>query len=245
MLPYVYIIVGDEVGEQGTHHHQGYIFFKNARAFGGVKDILPPGCHIEAAKGTPMQNKEYCSKQGILYEDGTIPIQGKRNDLATVKQMIAEGATMSQVVDAVDSYQAIRGGELILKYKEQPRSWVPTVYWFWGPTGAGKTRTAAEMAPNAWWSGKSLRWWDGYDAHEDVIIDDFRGDFCTFHELLRILDRYEYRIEVKGGSRQLRARRIFITSPYSPKGAYPNCGEQIAQLLRRISEVRAFPPVDT
>ena len=58
-----YIIVGEEVGEQGTPHLQGYIEFENQRTFKAVKKLLPR-CHIEKAKGTGKQNRDYCSKEG-------------------------------------------------------------------------------------------------------------------------------------------------------------------------------------
>lgn len=237
----LYIVIGDETGESGTHHHQGYIYFKNARAFDGIKKILPAGAHIEAANGNAAQNRTYCTKEKILLEIGECPAQGKRKDIETVRSMIQEGCSMRAIVDSVNSFQAIRGAELLLKYQEAARDWVPEVYWFWGPTGTGKTRTAFDLCAEPWVSGRNLKWWEGYDAHTDVIIDDFRGDFCTFHELLRILDRYPYRVEVKGGSRQLLAKRIFITCPVGPQAAYPGCGEKINQLLRRITEIREFP----
>jgi len=90
-------------------------------------------------------------------------------------------------------------------------------------------------------SGKSLKWFDGYDAHPDIIVDDFRRDFCTFHELLRILDRYPFRVETKGGSRQLLAKNTVITCPWKPDIIYQSRSqEDIGQLLRRIDEVKLF-----
>jgi len=86
------------------------------------------------------------------------------------------------------------------------------------------------------------KWWEGYDAHENVIIDDMRGDFCKFHELLRMLDRYAYRIETKGGSRQFRAKTIIITSCYSPTEMF-DTREDIQQLLRRIDEIKVFKEI--
>lgn len=239
-----YIIVGDEVGAEGTPHHQGYVCFANPIRFATVQARLPAGAHLEVARGSGAQNRTYCSKERILLERGEVPTQGKRTDIEEVREQLAAGCAMTEICDTARSFQAIRGAEMILKYRESVRSWLPEVHWFYGPTGSGKTRTAYELAPNAWMSGKNLKWWDGYDAHEDVIIDDFRGDFCTYHELLRILDRYPYRVEVKGGSRQLLARRFFITAPFHPRNAYQTL-EDKAQLLRRISVIREFLPAGT
>lgn len=178
-------------------------------------------------------------------ERGECPKQGARTDISEIREIAKSGGSMRDIIDIARNLQDIRIAEKILQYNEKKRDWIPTVYWFWGPTGTGKTRTARDMFPDAWWSGKDLKWWQGYDAHETVILDDFRGDFCTFHELLRILDRYPYTIECKGGSRQLLARNIIITCPKPPNMVYLNCGEQLEQLLRRITEIRHFEPCIT
>lgn len=234
-----YIIVGLEHGEEKkTPHLQGYLRFKSPIVFKSVKKKLPNGCHIEAAKGSPQQNIIYCSKESIFYENGTRPKMGKRTDIEKVKQIINDNGSMSDVIDSTNSYQAMRCAELILKYKEKPRSIKPHVVWLYGPTGTGKSKLAFESSTDPWVSGKNLKWWEGYDAHKHVIFDDFRADFCTFHELLRILDRYPYRIENKGGSRQLLATQIFITSPYHPKNIYNKSDEDVKQLLRRIDDIK-------
>ena len=64
---------------------------------------------------------------------------------------------------------------------------------------------------------------------------------CTFSELLRILDRYPHRVEVKGGSVQFNSSLIIITSPKSPQETWDGrSAEDIAQLTRRITEIRHF-----
>lgn len=237
-LPCEYVIVGHEhAPETGTFHHQGYARWKNAVSFKSVKKALPKGCHIESAIASPQANIKYCSKELIGYERGERPKMGKRNDIHKVKDLVSQGKGMNDIIDSVDSYQAIRAGELILKYKEPERNWKPTVLWFYGPTDTGKTRTAMDILDRPWLSSKSLKWWDGYDAHENIIIDDFRKDFCTFHELLRILDRYPYRVEYKGGSRQLLAKNIIITCPYPPDEVY-STREDVNQLIRRIDKIK-------
>lgn len=237
-----YLIAGKEICPKTQKEHlQGYVYWRERKRFNGVKEILPDGCHIEVAKGSPQQNHKYCSKEGnVVVETGELPIQGKRKDIDNVREVIDDGGNMRDVCAMATGFQSIKIGEKLLQYTEKTRDWKPNVQWFWGPTGTGKTREARRLLPDAWWSGKNLKWWQGYDAHEDVIIDDFRGDFCTFHELLRILDQYPYTVEVKGGSRQLLAKNIIITSCWPPHLVYNQTREHLAQLERRIDEIREF-----
>lgn len=232
-----YIIVGKEVGENGTPHLQGYVYFENPRSFGGIKKLLPRA-HIEAAKGTPEQNKMYCGKGGvILVEKGDVPRKGKRTDIDHIRGLVKEMPKMRDVVKEAKSYQAIKVAEVYLKYHEEPRTWKPEVRWYHGSTGSGKTRTAREwLGDDVYTALDSIKWWEGYDAHKNVLIDDFRRDFCKFHQLLKLLDRYEYKVETKGGSRQFLAKKIAITSPYPPDKMY-NTREDVNQLIRRIDEV--------
>lgn len=236
-----YIVFEKEVGESGTPHLQGYAYFKNPISLKTASEWFP-GSHLEVAKGSAQQNKKYCTKDnGDVVEWGVMPAQGGRSDIKQVKEIIAAGGNMRAVCEASTSYQAMRTGELLLKYKKAPVREPPRVLWFWGDTGTGKTRTAVEMGGDDYWiSGRNLKWWDGYCGEKTVIIDDFRGDFCTLHELLRILDRYPYRVENKGGSTWLEATTIIITCPFEPQRAYNSTGEDMRQLLRRISEVRNF-----
>jgi len=187
----------------------------------------------------------YCSKEESRIDGpwtfGEASRPGKRNDLEAVKAVVKAGGGMAQVLEVATSYQGLRGAELLLKYVEPSRNFKPQVRWYHGSTGSGKTKTAMEEFPKAWMSSKNLKWWEGYDAHEVVVVDDFRKDFCSFHELLRIVDRYGYRVEVKGGSRQLLAKTIVFTCPWAPDVLYENRGEEdVGQLMRRIDEVRLF-----
>jgi len=233
-----YVIYGVEVcPETGRKHHQGYAEFKTNRKLKRLKSLGPNKFHWETRKGSQSDAVAYSMKDGVWFQFGELKIgkQGKRTDLEEVRQLVKGGAGMKDIVEVANSFQAIRMAEVYLKYNEIQRDWAPEVHWLWGPTGSGKTRKAVEMAGADYWiSARNLKWWEGYDAHKTVIIDDFRKDFCTFHELLRILDRYPYRLEVKGASRQLLAKVIIITSCYPPDQVYET-REDVAQLLRRIN----------
>lgn len=79
----VYIIFGRETGEQGTPHLQGYLVLHNRMRLQQVKRL--PGlsrAHLELRRGSHEQAREYCSKDGDVFEAGVAPSgQGVRNDL--------------------------------------------------------------------------------------------------------------------------------------------------------------------
>jgi len=55
-------IIGEEVGESGTPHLQGYIYFNTKlRPLSLFKDL---GAHFEKARGSCLDNFKYCSKEG-------------------------------------------------------------------------------------------------------------------------------------------------------------------------------------
>lgn len=249
-----YVFQLEKAPTTGHLHYQGYVRLSAPRGFSYVRALLPAGVHWELAYSTHEKCVAYCKKDESRvdgpWEYGWEPEPGKRNDIVLVRELIDAGKGMKDVVEAVDSYQAMKCAELMLKHKEKKRDFKPDVRWYHGSTGTGKTRAALEEFPDAWISGRNLRWWEGYDAHEAVVIDDFRRDFCTFHELLRILDRYPYRVETKGASRQLLAKTIIITCPWEPSALYESrSSEDLQQLLRRIDTVRLYgdyalpPPV--
>lgn len=236
-----YLVYGKEVGESGTRHLQGYLYYSKKASFTKVKKFLPRA-HIEVQKGSCQQAIAYCKKDGDYVEIGEPPSQGKRTDLDAVKEKLKknEVVQMRDIVLSAKSYQSVRMAETILKYHEIKRDWKPYVRWFWGATGTGKTREAHKiLGADCYTAMETNKWWEGYDAHENVIIDDMRGDFAKFHVLLRLLDRYEYRLEIKGGSRQFLARNIIITSCHHPNDMF-DTREDIGQLLRRIDEIVEF-----
>jgi len=233
-----YIIVGKEIAPTTkTPHYQGYIYFKNSTSFSSCCKKIPRA-HFLIALGSAAQNYKYCSEDGnLLIEKGLPPKQGKRNDIADVIVKLKAGANMRALIDDATSYQSMRMAELWLKYNETGREWLCEIHWYHGHSGGGKTRSAREWLGTDIYSGMDTsKWWEGYDAHENVLIDDMRKDFAKYHVILKLLDRYPYRVECKGGSRQLLAKKIAITSPYSPEVLFCN-REDKYQLVRRITKV--------
>ncbi len=65
-------IIGDEIGESGTPHLQGYIEFKKQIYLTGLKK-LNDHAHWEAARGDRQQNINYCSKDGNFINTFKVP----------------------------------------------------------------------------------------------------------------------------------------------------------------------------
>lgn len=239
-----YIVFGEEVGElEGTPHLQGYVYFEHGKTRGATCKALGGRARVSARypDSTPEFASDYCKKLNKYFEKGELPHQGKRSDIDEIREFLQTTPKMRQVVNVAKSYQAVKLAECWLKYWEPIRSWEPKVEWFWGATGTGKTRKAHEIMEDPYVAKKG-KWWEGYDAHANVILDDFREDWYTFDDFLKLLDRYEYRVECKGSSRQMLARHIIITAPQHPRDMFtsPFMTEDINQLLRRIDNIVKF-----
>lgn len=234
---------GFEVGEEtGTPHLQGFIYFNQPRSFAQVHRI--PGFargSFMVMNGSIDQNINYCKKQGDYHQYGEPPAQGKRSDLDEVVELVRQGKRPAEIAEScpIQFIKFHKGIERLLNINVQPRDFKTEVYWFYGPTGTGKSKIAFEhaKAANSYYVKDPLnKWWDGYEQQDVVIIDDYRRDFSTFASLLRLFDRYQMTVENKGGTTQFRSKVIFITTPKSVIGTWENRSEEdIAQLSRRIT----------
>jgi len=231
--------------------------FANPRTLAGVSQLfgaIKP--HLEPTGGTPEQAIAYCEKEesrdltagfGFVQfgERPAGPGQGCRTDLAEIGKRLRDGETIKQVAQdhPGDYIRYHRGLTAFAALFSAPRTVTTDVFWFHGSTGSGKSHAARELSPDAYWkSMDSSKWWDGYDGVADVVLDDYRCNFSTFTFLLRLFDKYPLQVEVKGGTVNFNARRVFVTAPHPPDVMWSNREEKgdLGQLTRRITEVRLF-----
>lgn len=209
----------------GREHFQGYLELTVRQRLAAVKTALgDPSVHLEPRKGTALEAKAYCQKDESRKE-GTSPVElgemssvtpGARQDLLAVKALLDKGSSELEIADAEFPTWA-RNFRAIERYKRlqlEVRSWKTDLFIICGATGTGKSRVCQETYADAYWKPRG-NWWDGYDAHQTVIIDDFYG-WLPWDLLLRLTDRYPLTVETKGGSVQFVAKRIVITSNKSP-----------------------------
>lgn len=157
-----YWCMADEIGlETKTPHIHVFMLLRSPVRFSTVKRHFPEA-HIEAARGTVLENRDYVAKsgkwendqksdtrvEGSFEESGPPPDepgQGARTDIAAVYEMIADGMSNAAVMEAnpstamyIDKMNRIREELLESRYREQWREL--DVTYIFGPTATGKTR---------------------------------------------------------------------------------------------------------
>lgn len=261
-----YIVVAAEVGASGTPHLQGYIQFTKKVGFKWLVTALARRAHILEARGTAAENTDYIKKGSqphdewvahktagpnygqdlqLICEQGEPKVQGKRNDLDAIVASVKEGKRFREIAEdhPIEFIKFSKGIEAYYAANALSRDFKRPlkVEVFYGPTGTGKTYRAMTEHPDAHKQSATMGgWWNGYDNHTVVILDEFRGQI-KFAELLQILDVYPVKIQVKGGHRELVHEHVIITSPVHPKNWYPNLTREqeglVDQLKRRIAKV--------
>lgn len=231
-------------------HVQGYVEFTKPQRRPAVQRALRnETAHVEPRRGSRDQAREYARKEDTRF-DGPWEVgvwiggRGDRTDLVALLSDLEAGHSLRLISN--DHFASFlrynRGIHLWRLLNVQRRFWKPEVYVFHGPTGTGKTRAAWQIAGEEAYiltpqqAASGVGWWDGYDLHEDVIIDEFYG-WLRYSFLLQLLDQYPIRVEFKGGSVEFVARRIFLTSNKRPEDWYDSEKFPYPPLYRRIDHI--------
>jgi len=225
----VYIVYQMEKGAEGTYHLQGYIQFNSKMTITAITRKWPTflNTHFEVARGTPSQNKAYCTKAETRedgpWEFGVMqPGSGNRTDLIAAHQTML---TTGNLLD-VDPAVAMKYASSCLKIAANapcPRRDDLKVITIIGPSGIGKSHAAWACYPGLYmpYYGNCGMWWDGYNGQETVLIEEFRGQ-VPLQRMLQLLDLYPLRLEVKGGAVPARFKLVIITSNTEPQDWYPD-----------------------
>ncbi len=105
------------------------------------------------------------------------------------------------------------------RHKSEKRRWPMEIITFIGPTGTGKTRQAYHLYPDIFEAPDkkgSGMYFDGYDDHKQILIDEMYGNKFSHGALLTFCDRYPHMLAVHGGFVNMNADVIVFTSNKHP-----------------------------
>lgn len=206
-----FIIVGREKGsEKETPHWQGYVEFSLTLSLRDLKEIaFLKRAHLEKARGSGIQNVNYCSKENsVILSLGEMAVrtrQGKRSDLEEALDALKNGATLKQLWEEhtavmvkyekgikrahTELTRTISNPEYTIEeFKMNPEDFTclgeKTVI-LWGESGSGKTSLAHALMPTALIVSHmdDLAEFDP-SIHEGIIFDDM--DFKHFPRTAQI-----------------------------------------------------------
>jgi hypothetical protein len=114
-LPCVYYVMADEIGEQGTYHTHCYFALSSSVRFSDVKARFPTA-HIDMARGTSRENREYVYKLGRWKNDfkaethlpktrvewGEMPVKSyvERRDLERLYDLVFDDYSQDSIIES-------------------------------------------------------------------------------------------------------------------------------------------------
>lgn len=261
--PIQYYCISDEIAS--THHTHIYIHCTSPVRFSTLKNKFPTA-HIELAKGTAIQNRDYVFKEGKWQnnqkhgtnltdtheEYGELPIerQGARNDLADLYDMIKQGASDYEILDAnpefftqIDRMEKVRQTIYQDTFKNEFRHL--DVTYIWGDTGSGKTRSVMEQYgyANVYRITNYAHPFDLYKMQSVIIFDEFRSSL-PLSDMLNYLDGYPLALPCRYNDRVACYTIVFIISNIDLRLQYDALQkseyETWLAFLRRIHKVKVF-----
>lgn len=219
--PYDYLVIGDEIGENGTPHLQGYVVWHEKQRLSALKKYGAT-THWEIARATPVQASDYCKKEGSYYEDGELPRTAGESQIQKWKHIheLARAQDMPTFMDAYPDVAFLHQEKFknLVTYYQTPAAPIDELNheWFVGPAGSGKSSTARRLYPQAYIKPTATKWWPDYAGQEVVIVDDVDDT----HEYVLVwlknwADHYPFYAETKGGhTKMIRPKKFIVTSQY-------------------------------
>lgn len=251
-------------------YHAHIACYGNTTTLKRVSDIFFQA-HTEPQLGGKEELSAYLLKEGKYAEKGEQvlcykglenieDVQGKRNDLEEIEQLLNNGATPEEIFETAFRYRKyekmIKADFLARRIKETPLVKDMWNEYHWGRSGSGKTYTyikLCEKYPDEVYlcndyanSGASGGGFDFYSSNpaKIVILDEFRGNI-PYAQLLSLLDVYSR------NQQHCRYQNVYnlwtsvvICSIYPPEKVYSfmvddtqKNVDSIQQLLRRLNVI--------
>lgn len=250
-----------EMGESGTLHWQAYANFSESVRLAHIKRQPGlEGCHAELREGTVEEAVNYCtkldtrlegpfywpSKQRVMDHAGGVG-RGKRTDIDYLCDLVEAGKTDAEIYSVAPRLIAryskgIAALRLAKPTKGRAGARIDSVV-YWGPTGTGKSHRLRQECPEGpdWFWVSPGKWFDGYQGQSGLVFDEFRGSWATHTDMLKLVDIYPCRKEIKGSHVGIMATRFRFSSNEHPSAWYedrracpPWAEDPLRRRLRRV-----------
>lgn len=217
-----YIVIGEEIGENGTPHFQGFCMLTKKTRFKRVHDLLDHA-HIERMRGTATQAANYCKKDGKFMEEGelidAVSIAQRSKERYLEMHRLAKLGLWDELDNTYPSESLRFRRQLGMVHVEamMALSCEKKCAWFYGRPGTGKSRFVNGYDANIYYKNCN-KWWDNYNVNRNkvVVIDEFDPSHHVLgSHLKRWADRYPVLCETKGGAMYPCYETLMITSNYS------------------------------
>lgn len=241
--------------ETGRRHLQGYLELSSSHRAAYVKKILGSSAHVEARKGTRDQAREYCRKEetrwpgSVVYETGSWEAggQGCRTDLKSVILSARSSSWQTMIEENCDVVSRhLKIIKIARGLGSRPRDSPTELHIFCGEPGSGKSWTARNLFPGAYYRplsthSSSPQWWDGYDGEEVVVFEDWRPHQIPLEHMLVLADACPLKVPVKGSFEHFISKKLILTTEITnPIDAY---GVLLSGWKRRITSIVLFSGV--
>nr|WAE42988.1 MAG: replication associated protein [Cressdnaviricota sp.] len=233
----------------GHLHVQGTLKMLTRKRLSQMKALLTDA-HWEVTKSLPRM-LQYCQKVESRicgpYSIGPVPTRSMTTMKSGPSDIVAAIRSSSDTSEVLINYpnlwRSVRAIECVKQVFLSPRSHLTKGIVLSGESGRGKSKIAglisAYVGSTAWLSS-TLKWFDGYGGEDLVIFDEFRH-IHDVSMLLRILDRYPMRVEIKGGFVQWKPHMCIFTTNLSREQLYGMLDSITCSALdRRLSFYRVY-----
>lgn len=238
-----YIAYSKEIAPStGTPHLQGFVAFKNAKTHAQAKRLLP-GCYVAPMMGSIAENDSYCSKAGTLIERGEKPLSNDNNGKKEKERWEeARKAAIEGRLEDVDADIYIRCYCSLKNIEKDHMIKPPPVdvrcFWIWGQTGTGKSHIVETTFPDCYKKNmEDMKWFDGYDNHEVVYLEDMDKYQIKWGGMLkRLADKWPMQASIKGSMKYIRPKVVIVTSNVEPSDIWYDPAT-LDPLLRRFKVI--------
>lgn len=272
LISYTYTCMCDEISESRTPHTHIYIYSIGPIRFQRLKNLFP-AAHIEKARGTHKENRDYILKVGKWKDDiksetslpdtftelGTMPTEKSSVEKKEVLyNMIKSGMSNDEIIETDKSYiyhlkkmDEIRETLKEKEYSTKDRN--VNVTYVTGDTGLGKTRDIynehlGNMSRITTYRKDGTVIFDNYHGEDVLVFEEFTGQ-VPLTDMLNYLDRYPLILPARYQDKVACFSKVYITSNLPLHDLYVR--EQLEQpkswmaFLRRINTVKEYRPDGT